>query len=441
MKQASFEDFEFEVRDALVHLYDPIYQPPLLLMRVLGVAEDGEHVQSTLRKAILRLAPAPDAPPTSRSRRRYELLHCRYVQELTQEETAQRLGITARHLRREQQQAVNALAQRLWNEGRVAVGAENGDARDKKPLPAAGGTPAVQSKQSGQGVQPQDNSQVHVTADAWRMQVREEVALLQQQDPDAIANVVEIAQDVVQLEQKLAQTGRIALELAPVVGAYYAAIHPSLLRQMLIIAVQKLADLLSRQAAGAGSLLIQVERVNKQIRMLISSRPVSEGPLPDSEFIRESIGALGGSMRVAQQGDGVEFDIRVPQAEPIDVLVVDDNHDLVHFYRRYTERTRFRITHVDQGGSAMEAIRQQAPAIIVLDVMLPDMDGWELLAHLHENPATRAIPVVICSVIRQEELALALGAARYMPKPVRRQEFIQALEQVLSQDLAADQRG
>jgi DNA-binding NarL/FixJ family response regulator len=49
--------------------------------------------------------------------------------------------------------------------------------------------------------------------------------------------------------------------------------------------------------------------------------------------------------------------------------------------------------------------------------------------------------VVICSVIRQEELALALGAARYMPKPVRRQEFIQALEQVLSQDLAADQRG
>jgi len=61
---------------------------------------------------------------------------------------------------------------------------------------------------------------------------------------------------------------------------------------------------------------------------------------------------------------------------------------------------------------------------------LPDIDGWELLTNLREHPATRSLPVIVCSVVREEELALALGAARYVPKPVRRQEFIQALDQV-----------
>ena len=71
--------------------------------------------------------------------------------------------------------------------------------------------------------------------------------------------------------------------------------------------------------------------------------------------------------------------------------------------------------------------------MIVLDVMLPDpaIDGWELLAQLHEHPETRSIPVIICSVIRERQLALSLGAASYLPKPVRRKDFIEALDGVV----------
>jgi CheY-like chemotaxis protein len=65
--------------------------------------------------------------------------------------------------------------------------------------------------------------------------------------------------------------------------------------------------------------------------------------------------------------------------------------------------------------------------------MLPDVDGWELLTNLHEHHDTRSIPVIICSVVKRQELAAALGASLYLPKPVRRREFIQALDQVLSQ--------
>ena len=64
--------------------------------------------------------------------------------------------------------------------------------------------------------------------------------------------------------------------------------------------------------------------------------------------------------------------------------------------------------------------------------MLPGIDGWELLTHLHETPHTRAIPVIVCSVIRGEEMALALGATLYLQKPIRSRQFITALDQALS---------
>lgn len=69
--------------------------------------------------------------------------------------------------------------------------------------------------------------------------------------------------------------------------------------------------------------------------------------------------------------------------------------------------------------------------------MLPDTDGWKLLSELRESPKTRDTPIIICSVIREEKLALALGATLYLPKPVQRLEFTQALDRVLHQDTPA----
>ena len=63
--------------------------------------------------------------------------------------------------------------------------------------------------------------------------------------------------------------------------------------------------------------------------------------------------------------------------------------------------------------------------------MLPDIDGWDLLTRLHENPDTRPLPVLICSVMREKELARALGARYFLSKPVQRQDFIVALDTVL----------
>jgi len=66
-----------------------------------------------------------------------------------------------------------------------------------------------------------------------------------------------------------------------------------------------------------------------------------------------------------------------------------------------------------------------------VDVMMPGVDGWELLGRLRQHPLTGHIPIVVCTVLTQEELALSLGASDFLPKPVARQAFLEALDRQL----------
>jgi CheY-like chemotaxis protein len=410
----SFDDFEQALREALTHLYDPVYQAPPLLRHVLTRNPYGGTgaVQPLVLAAIQELKPGPEVPPNARSRRLYELLACRYVQELTQEETADRLGITPRHLRREQQQAVQMLARRLWEQYEQQHQSLAGEA----PTLSAASDPTAQG-----------------TAEpTWRSQVHQELAALEENDPGAVANVAELVEQVVRLETSLATRHHCRLEAAPVLPGLVAAIHPSVLRQLLIVAVQKLV-----QATVQGVVKAAAWQADNCVRVEVSGQPVPPEVTPVSEFIAETVAARGGQVAVRRDGEQVRFEMTLPVARLLTVLVVDDNPDLVHLYRRYTERTRYRIAHVAAGQEVFQAVRRLHPDAVVLDVMLPDIDGWEVLTRLHEDPDTRAIPVIICSVVRQGELALALGATGYVPKPVRRQELIQALDQAVAQGSTA----
>jgi CheY-like chemotaxis protein len=62
--------------------------------------------------------------------------------------------------------------------------------------------------------------------------------------------------------------------------------------------------------------------------------------------------------------------------------------------------------------------------------MMPEMDGWELLQRLRNHPQTADIPVVICSVINNPDLAYSLGASLFLPKPVSRDDVLEALRQL-----------
>ena len=399
---STFEEFEQSLRYVLVHFRDPAYHPPAFLWPILGypTPHKVEVLQQTITQTIESLKPAtPNTSASLRRQRFYELLTYRYIQDLTQEETAERLGITPRHVRREQQQAIHELARRLWGEG-----------SGKAPL-----DPEDDSEEA-----PEQESQ------AWRSQVREELAALQHSAPGSVVEISTALHSVLKIGEALTARNGVTLQIAPIESPVTVAMHPSVLSQVLITAIEKLM-----QSISAGQITLAVDRSGERACLILTGVPAISQQPPNSDLIQEILAVHGGSIEAFLEKDQAGFRIELPTADKVTVLVIDDNADLVHFYRRYTTGTRYQIVHLAEGQHALETIQEVKPDIIVLDVMLPDIDGWELLADLRQQPAAETLPIIVCSVVRRAELALSLGASLYLPKPVRRRQFIQALGQIL----------
>jgi CheY-like chemotaxis protein len=124
--------------------------------------------------------------------------------------------------------------------------------------------------------------------------------------------------------------------------------------------------------------------------------------------------------------------IILPTTEQIPLLVIDDNADTLRLLERYLSGSRYRFTGTVDPQEALTLAEQLAPEIIVLDVMLPGIDGWELLGRLREHPKTAGAAIIVCTILPQEQLALALGAAEFVRKPVSRRAFLAALDQQMN---------
>jgi CheY-like chemotaxis protein len=112
------------------------------------------------------------------------------------------------------------------------------------------------------------------------------------------------------------------------------------------------------------------------------------------------------------------------------VIVIDDNEGLIHLLQRYLTDDAYTVMSVPNSEQGLEIIPQLQPDAIILDVMMPGIDGWELLQRLRTRRETAFIPVIICSVINDPELAFALGASHYVSKPVTRETLRLALQQL-----------
>ncbi|MEW5956662.1 MAG: response regulator [Chloroflexota bacterium] len=412
----TFEEFEKYLQAGLKDLYSPTYQPPPLLWAVTGCnpQQGVESLQAAIIRAIEALKPAPDVPATAPVRRLYQVLVCRYIQGLTQMQTAQRLNITSRHLRREQQEAVHMLAQRLWEQRQAG-------------LPRPTDRPPAALSPTGRCAESLSPIYSPLPDAAWRSQIKQELIALQQSAPGNVAGVSETIQSALKSIQALADKQGIRLIVNLPQPDLMVTLHTSVLREVLITTIEKLLPCLA-----GGEILIQAERSGESVKITVTGYPIITENPPQSDFIREVLGASGSSVKVSLADNSIQFLMVIPSADKITVAVVEDNADLVHFYYNYTTRTRYQIVHVPGERDAFAALVNLEPDIIILDLMLPNVDGWELLAQLHEHPGIRSVPIIVCSVVRRAELALAHGAALYVQKPVRRQEFIQALDQALA---------
>jgi GAF domain-containing protein/ActR/RegA family two-component response regulator len=117
------------------------------------------------------------------------------------------------------------------------------------------------------------------------------------------------------------------------------------------------------------------------------------------------------------------------------VLAIDDDAGVITLLKRYLEHEGYQVVGVMQSHQALETAQRLASNLIAitLDVVMPHMDGWQVLRALKDDPETKDIPVILCSIVEGLEQGLGLGAAACLRKPVTRDEVLDALRKVEQQ--------
>ncbi|MEP6715599.1 MAG: response regulator [Terriglobia bacterium] len=109
------------------------------------------------------------------------------------------------------------------------------------------------------------------------------------------------------------------------------------------------------------------------------------------------------------------------------VLVIDDDPIARHLIEHVVRREGFNVLTASDGETGLRLAREVLPSLITLDVMMPRMDGWGVLAALKADPVIKNIPVVMLSMIDDRNLGFSLGAAEYLIKPVGRDQLLSVL--------------
>jgi CheY-like chemotaxis protein len=381
------------LRTALNHLYDPDYlrrSPLAALFAIADRLDTPAALQKILTSAIESLRPSPAAPTNPQDQRLYDILLFRYVQQSTQEEVAHQLAISPRQLRREQTAAIEMLACVL------------SDRQRREDLPDRGAAPAAEAH-------PVDDL-------AW----------LKDQPLEAATDLALTLAGVLDLLRPLAAERGIAFDLRLADGLPGLAVHRMALRQMLLslldAAIQSaIGPVVLQAAAAGGQVVIEV------------GHPLAGGAgLSAGNSALDMAGRLadlsGGRLSRAAGVASRAATLVLPAAQSVTVLAIDDNADLLRLLERYVEGTRYRLITTREPLAAFGLVEREAARVIVMDVMMPDVDGWEMLGRLRAHPRTAGIPIVICTILDQERLALSLGSSGFLRKPVMREALLAALD-------------
>lgn len=416
------DEFVDAVRDALTHLYDPIHlqSHPLanLLSSPIGVDQvtRAQKLRQTLLAAIERLNPAVGgATPSPEASISYSALTYRYVDGLSPEEIAALLAVSPRQVYRKLREGVEAVACLLRDQLNLPM------QRAQTPLERAG----VEQPPSADG--PADRR--HLAA-----------AAVQQLGAHAQPELLEIHAVLEGVIKDLGPYCRqidAAIALTPAPAPLHLYADRAMLRQALLNLITTGLDEMAPRSLSV-TVCPGLERLTITMR---GEPPTASEALP-TRGTREGIGREV-AVRLIEMAGGQVFwgkmngdaawqaTIELPQVGPQYILVIDDMSDLTSLFQRFTTQYAVEVIGAQSAAQAFEALNSMTPALILLDVMLPRQDGWEILQTLKANTATASIPVVICSVLNEPGLAAALGANGYLRKPVTQEALLQELRRWL----------
>ncbi len=389
-------EFITQVKDALDHLYDYPYlqDHPLARLYMPEAERAGPNRAQRLHRLLLETIeelhpPSASAQDSSRARY-YHLLVYRYVEGWQLTEIMRELACSRRQFFREQRKALTMLATLLW---------------EKLPQ---------QASPSGE---PGDL----LTAEAERvLSQREEV------DP------AEVIGGVLKTVSHLAEQHGVTLEcelgrrMPPICG------NRTLLRQVFLYTLSSMITLPDTQKVR-----LQMRHERQRVVVdLVAELGTASCRLDDSgvhralflDPVRRLVEMMDGEWRGLEVMPGSYMcHIAFPADRQKVLLVVEDNEAVIRVFRRYLAGYNYQVVGATTGSEALQLARELDPAAITLDVMMPTQDGWEILQALKNDPVTQHIPVIICSVLDDPELARSLGAVAYLHKPVTQVDLLSAL--------------
>jgi PAS domain S-box-containing protein len=112
------------------------------------------------------------------------------------------------------------------------------------------------------------------------------------------------------------------------------------------------------------------------------------------------------------------------------ILAIDDDPQVIGLYERYLHPQGYQVIPLSDPTRAVERVKQIKPFAVTLDIMMPGIDGWQVLDTLKGDPDTRNIPVIICSIIEDLEKGFNLGATDYLVKPILEDDLVNALDRL-----------
>ena len=408
-------------RNALAHLYDSAYLENHPLTSMLDAAGKLDHVTRAqrLRRVLLEcveaLRPESAEGVGLEAARAYAILTYRYIDGMAMEEIAGKRALSERQAYRELERGLEAVAALL-----------------QQRIDELGGS-VDHLLSAGDDLM---GDQVQVA--------QVEVARLRQTVCAESLDPGDIFQGVLTMLAPIEERIGVQLEVTsptswPLIVADRVMFRQAILN-LLTYATRLIAPgrLRVTSAVQDDALQISVAQVPRE-PVARPDYPLSSG---ESDRVRLSVAqalveAQGGRLETEHVPGQWSARICFRTAARKTILVVDDNQDLIALFQRYVAGHGMAVVGAKDGAPALRLAAELQPRLITIDVMMPNLDGWEVLQRLKTTPETAHIPVVVCSVLHEPELALAMGASDYLTKPVQQADLLAVLERRLGRPTPA----
>jgi CheY-like chemotaxis protein len=404
----SRDQFTSYLRSALHNLYYPDQLRRSPLTEIFGIDQRinaSSLLQQILIDAVEKLKPGPGEPPQSRSWHTYEILVYRYIRQFDREVVANQLGISGRQFRREQRTALEALADSLTRDYSL----------DKQ-------IPLTQENKINEETD---------APEAHKEPVPNELSWLIDTPDRGPTMLNEVMKAVLNLSKPLAERFAVHIRYTQEDNIPDLDIPALALRHIFLT----LLNVAIPHATGKNINIFVSLSENKVLVKIVPQGPLErtnkllENSQKSLSIVQQLMDLFNGAFLLTNDAGNYSIQLTFPSIEKIPALLIDDNPDTILLFQRYTSNTRYVITGIRDPDKAVHMAEINAPKIIFLDLMMPGVDGWEILNQIRENPPTSTIPIVVVSIMPQESLALAMGANAFLQKPINQNDFLNLLNQ------------